>query len=125
MNIKTIIIVITLQFFTITHAQIGGRIGTRCLENFWYYDEEVNECLPLCKVGERHDEDYYCVEIVYIKIGPDYLEDAAKEAYRGIIIMFSIVAFILLTFCFDGEEKPLNRHDLVWRQIEKLQKDNE
>ena len=121
MNYRSLILIIILKLIGEANGQIGAKIGSRCLDNGYYYDQDAGECLPLCQAGERHDEDYYCIEIVYIKAGPDYLQDAAEQSFWGIISMFIIIVVILMSFCFDGEQKQIDRHDRILKQIQKLQ----
>ena len=93
----------------------------RCMDENYvlYFNGKEEICVPECKIGEYLDEDYYCVEMVYLSVAPVYLADAADQSLKAIKIMSIIVLAILLSFCCNSEQR-LDKHDKFWTDFEKL-----
>ena len=110
-----------LFFLNLVSAQIGEISFDRCLDdNYRLYQNGAEQfCVPECKIGEQLDEDYYCVEMVYLNVGPEYLADAAEQSLNAIQIMAFIIFVVTLTFC-GAHEKRLDRHDKFWLEMNQL-----
>ena len=52
---------------TLAKAQIGQSSFKSCIDDNYEYREDLDACVPECKIGESLDEDYYCIEIIFLK----------------------------------------------------------
>mmetsp|Transcript_6573 Transcript_6573/g.11107 ORF Transcript_6573/g.11107 Transcript_6573/m.11107 type:complete len:97 (-) Transcript_6573:57-347(-) len=76
----------------------------------------------MCKVGEVHDSEFYCVENIFIQSGQvEYLEEAATQSYKLLIFMFSLMLtlFLSLTLVAENEGELLKYHPSFFDQFEK------
>ena len=54
-------------------AQIGQASFKSCIDDNYIYRDDLDACVPECKIGETLDEDFYCIEIIYVKAKPDFI----------------------------------------------------
>ena len=96
---------IFILLVSLAHAQIGEKSFQRCLDDNYILIQNGNEeiCVPECKIGEYHDEDWYCVEMVIIKAEPEYLADASSQSLKAIKLMSILILAVILSFCFNSE----------------------
>ena len=66
-------LLITTLLLPSTLAQLGQASFKSCIDANYEYREDLDACVPMCKIGEKLDEDFYCVEMVFIKAKPDFI----------------------------------------------------